>query len=201
VLILQASVVAITVARLVLAFAARAPSSSITPAAPPSSIVILALVSLLQMLFLLATLVVSAMWIYRVSANAHAWRPAMRHSPAGAVGWFFVPVVNLVLPYRAMAEIWRVSAPDGPRPTPWLPLWWGFALASLAIALLPRLLLILGSPMMRVGYLGFAIQLTSVGLFMAVVLRLTKLQEVRQQTAPFDGEAGEALMTETLQSA
>lgn len=76
-------------------------------------------------------------WIWRVNANAHLIEPAMRFSPLGAAGFYFVPVVSYFLPLQAMAEIWRVSAgrreePDAPR---LLALWWGgFVLFSLANA-------------------------------------------------------------------
>jgi hypothetical protein len=33
----------------------------------------------------------------------------MTFSPAGCVGWFYVPFLNLVRPVRAMSELWRAS--------------------------------------------------------------------------------------------
>lgn len=68
-------------------------------------------------------------WTWRANANARALGAAgMRFSPTWSVGWYFVPVANLVVPYLAMREIWRASAdpPDWRSGTiPWfLPFWW-----------------------------------------------------------------------------
>lgn len=54
-------------------------------------------------------------WTWRANVNARGLGAAgMRFTPFWSVGWYFVPVANLVLPYDAMAEIWRASAhPQG----------------------------------------------------------------------------------------
>lgn len=60
-------------------------------------------------------------WIYRVNLNAAVWAPGKPISPAWSVGWFFVPFANLLMPFRAMAETWRIShraAPGGRRGGP-----------------------------------------------------------------------------------
>ncbi|HEV8486769.1 MAG TPA: DUF4328 domain-containing protein [Blastocatellia bacterium] len=52
-------------------------------------------------------------WIYRVHRNLPALgvvRP--RYSPGWAVGWFFVPIMNLVRPYDVLGELWKDSNPD-----------------------------------------------------------------------------------------
>jgi hypothetical protein len=58
----------------------------------------------------------------------------MTFTPGWSVGWFFVPFLNLVRPYRAMKEIWQASHD----PHHWkmqpgsaiLRWWWGLWLAS-----------------------------------------------------------------------
>jgi hypothetical protein len=58
------------------------------------------------------------------------------YSAGWAVGSFFVPFVNLVVPYRAVRELWNRSL--GPSlfvtsaagPPAWFPLWWTFWLLS-----------------------------------------------------------------------
>jgi hypothetical protein len=50
------------------------------------------------------------------------------------VGWFFVPLMNLAMPFVAIREMWKASA----NPRDWqaesapltIPLWWGFWLAA-----------------------------------------------------------------------
>lgn len=54
--------------------------------------------------------------------------------PGWAVGWFFVPLANLAMPFITMRELWKASA----NPRDWqlertplaLPLWWACWLAS-----------------------------------------------------------------------
>jgi hypothetical protein len=74
-------------------------------------------------------------WTYRAGANARGLGAVgMQVSPAWAVGWYFVPVANLIKPYDAMREIWRASAdPQGwwraPAPAR-LGGWWFFFLVT-----------------------------------------------------------------------
>ena len=87
-----------------------------------------------QLVAVLATFVIVGRWIYRASANAHAMTDEMDISPGWAVGWYFVPLANLVKPFQAMKEIWRAShragAGDEPRGAAILGWWWGPWLAS-----------------------------------------------------------------------
>lgn len=54
-------------------------------------------------------------WTWRANANARGLGAVgMRFTPAWAVGWYCVPLANLVKPYDAMREIWQASAhPQG----------------------------------------------------------------------------------------
>ena len=106
---------------------------------------------LLQLLSALAALVVYLslvvaflLWLYRASKNLRALdnRPA-EHSPAWAVGSFFVPFVNLIVPYKAVREVWEKSDPPSrtgdsfifaePTPAPPLLGWWISWLVSNAL--------------------------------------------------------------------
>jgi len=56
------------------------------------------------------------MWISRANANCHGFHArGMRFTPGWAVGWYFIPIMNLFRPYQVMAEIWKVSK----RPQDW----------------------------------------------------------------------------------
>ncbi|WP_207510486.1 DUF4328 domain-containing protein [Cognatiyoonia koreensis] len=72
---------------------------------------------------------VNGRWIYLASKNAAIASPAPdRVSPGWAVGWYFVPIMNLFKPFTAMKEIWEGSV--GLNRTPgssipgWLTVWW-----------------------------------------------------------------------------
>lgn len=76
---------------------------------------------------LIASVILVGCWIYRASANAHALSDEMTISPGWAVGWYFVPIMNLVRPFQAMREAWMASHYRGnwhQEPTPSLLGWW-----------------------------------------------------------------------------
>lgn len=81
--------------------------------------------------FYLAAFVFSALgvslWIFQAHLNLRLFDPAPRqYSPAAAVGWFFVPLANLIMPFKAMAALWDASCPaHEPRPTLLVHGWWG----------------------------------------------------------------------------
>lgn len=84
---------------------------------------------IVQFLLFIVAALVALRWIYLANANARA-RGAqdMMVSPGWAVGWFFVPLMNLVMPYMMMRELWKASARPGdwqmePAP-PVILLWW-----------------------------------------------------------------------------
>lgn len=95
---------------------------------------------LLELLVLLITAVLFFVWLHRVNKNL---RPLgalyVEFTPGWAVGWFFIPFANLVMPYRVVKEVWTKSAPDTPgvssalQPTGSAALvgwWWGVWLIS-----------------------------------------------------------------------
>lgn len=67
-------------------------------------------------------------WIALTNRQAHNWSDQMTVSPRWAVGWFFVPVANLYMPFRGVSETWRATvAPEqiDRVPVPGrLRLWW-----------------------------------------------------------------------------
>lgn len=88
------------------------------------------LLAIIELSVSLSGFVLFLAWVYRVNRNARAlgadW---MRYSAGWSVGCFFVPFINLVMPYLALREIWRASRP-GPKgqpqalPSPLLIVWW-----------------------------------------------------------------------------
>lgn len=86
----------------------------------------------LQLLVMLATGVVFILWFRRVRLNAEVFDASMQPmKPGWAVGAWFVPFGNLVMPHRIAGGVWAASAQthtDGSwrtvSTTP-LNLWWG----------------------------------------------------------------------------
>lgn len=82
------------------------------------------------------------MWMYRANANARALGAVgMSVSPGWSAGWWFIPIANLWLPYRAMKEIyltsqgthWRRDVKTSVNP-PRLKWWWGLWLMGLIMS-------------------------------------------------------------------
>lgn len=49
-------------------------------------------------------------WIYRANRNCRGFGANdMQFSSGWSVGWYFIPVMNLFMPFKAMKEIWLVS--------------------------------------------------------------------------------------------
>ncbi|MCM3900346.1 MAG: DUF4328 domain-containing protein [Pyrinomonadaceae bacterium] len=68
----------------------------------------------LQILIYIATVILFLMWLYRSYENLPSFGTPSRnitYSSGWALGSFFIPFVNLVVPYRAIKELWRNSAP------------------------------------------------------------------------------------------
>lgn len=86
-----------------------------------------AIVAMVSGTAMIACMVIVGMWIYRISANAHSISDEMTISPGWAVGWYFVPIMNLFRPFQAMKEAWMASHYRGnwqSEPAPGLLVWW-----------------------------------------------------------------------------
>jgi hypothetical protein len=77
------------------------------------------------------------MWVYRANRNARALgAEEMRYTPASSVGWFFIPLANLFMPYLALREIWKASSPSRrtqwrrARVSPIFGAWWAVGVAQ-----------------------------------------------------------------------
>ncbi len=51
------------------------------------------------------------LWIRFANINCHGFGALdMEYTPGWSIGWFFVPIANLFVPYFVMGEIWKVSS-------------------------------------------------------------------------------------------
>ena len=78
------------------------------------------------------------MWIYRTNYNCWGFARNLKFTPGWAVGWYFIPLAELVYPCLCMQEIWKVSSD----PYNWklennsvlVGFWWAFWLSTEIIA-------------------------------------------------------------------
>ena len=107
-----------------------------------------ATIGFLYLLTFVAAGIAFLIWIYRTSKNLGplGWQN-QRFSPGWAVGWWFIPIMWLFMPYQVMKEIWKSSlpaslpetsgAPVDPSTTPLLGPWWAAFLLSAFVAAIP----------------------------------------------------------------
>jgi Domain of unknown function (DUF4328) len=68
-----------------------------------------------QSIVVLATVVLTMVWMYRIAANHRALGRIGTWSPGWAIGgWFLPPLVLYVIPYLMLRELWRAADPDVP---------------------------------------------------------------------------------------
>ena len=64
----------------------------------------------LQLLAFIVTAIAWLIWLYRAYSNLRAMGTGKsRFTPGWAVGYWFVPFVNLVRPYQIVVDLWRRS--------------------------------------------------------------------------------------------
>lgn len=93
----------------------------------------IALAGLAGLVLFLVTVVLFCMWMHRAAGNIRALGETRAGiSPGWAVGWWFIPIANFFMPYKAMREIYQssdsaASGVDYPLDTapPLLGWWWG----------------------------------------------------------------------------
>lgn len=91
-----------------------------------------ALTGIAAILYLVALLVAAVLilgWIYATNRNAQHWSADVAITPGWNVGWFFVPVASLFMPFQGVRETYQASVdPDEPAGVPVpiaMRLWWG----------------------------------------------------------------------------
>jgi hypothetical protein len=91
-----------------------------------------------QIALYLITIIVFSRWVYVLNCNKKPLGASdLNFTPGWAVGWFYIPIVNLWKPYQAMKELWQASA----NPLNWqqqergglLPWWWFLWILSNAL--------------------------------------------------------------------
>lgn len=139
------------------------------------------LVSLAYIAILLISIIMVCMWIYRAHANLRAAGvTGLETSPGWAIGWFFIPILNLFKPFEAMRELWHAShaqTDEAPDKTPRdLIVWWSCYLVG-------SVLKNVGSRIAAVHEVGFLIDMVSslilavsAWFLLAIVRKVTQAQ-------------------------
>ena len=151
-----------------------------------------------QLVLVLACYIWAGCWIHRVACNVRTLgAKGLDDTPAWAVGWYAVPVMNLVRPMRAMSQIWLGSL----APQRWqrletprlLVAWWSFWIAGnlsywfVTQYLRPEHTFQGLHTQQWLLLCGQALNLMAAVLFLLVVSRLTRMQvreHERQQATP-----------------
>jgi hypothetical protein len=103
----------------------------------------------LQVLAFVITALFFCIWIYRAHKNLPALNAYhLKYTPGWAIGWYFIPILWWVYPYRVMREIWQASDPRGDvldvnawQNAPVSPLvggWWAFYVIASIVATAAR---------------------------------------------------------------
>jgi hypothetical protein len=142
-----------------------------------------------------ASAVLFGVFVHRANRNARAFGAVgMEFTSGWAVGFFFVPIANLIMPYQAVCEIWKASGGDSSswrteRVPSYFPAWWiawtaGNVTATIALGMsnskAPISLTIVGSVV--AGASSFVLAVSSV-LAARVVTDIRKRQELRSTRA------------------
>lgn len=145
------------------------------------------LIAGLSLLAFLPTMVIFLMWIHRMCRNCHGFGASgMEFTPGWAVGWYFIPIANLVKPYSAMKEIWQVSSDPAQWPrTPassLLGFWWGaWVLASVMGNVLTRLSMMDDIQIETITSLSLVSNFCDLGLNILALLVVTAIYEKQKQ--------------------
>ncbi|MEE1750404.1 DUF4328 domain-containing protein [Streptomyces sp. JV184] len=152
----------------------------------------------LQSLLGLATAVVSIIRFRRVRLNAEVFDRSMQSMrPGWAVGAWFVPIANLVLPRRIAGGVWTASARTGTDggwrtvPATVMNLWWGAWVCSLILSQFSyRLYLKAEQPQEIVDTTGLLVAADAFDIVAAVlailfVRKLTRMQGERAALGVF----------------
>lgn len=100
------------------------------------------LIALMNLAVFIGAIVVFLVWLHRTYTNLPALRAeTTEFTPGWAVGWWFIPLANLVKPYQVMRNVWAESDPEVELEKGFLSsvqagapgfmmVWWGFWLVS-----------------------------------------------------------------------
>jgi hypothetical protein len=130
------------------------------------------------------SIVLVGLWIHRAHANLReSGADGLEFTPGWAVGWYFVPFANLVMPFRAMRELWNASRGEhdffgGAAPSA-VKVWWAAWIAGNILSAVGSRILLLGEGNSGSVTVGNAVGAAgTVGVLIAAVLLRTIIARV-----------------------
>lgn len=74
------------------------------------------ILGLAYLVILILTIVFYCKWVYRIANNALSFKPTeFNETPGWVVGWYFIPIANIFVPYIQIKKIYKISK----NPTNW----------------------------------------------------------------------------------
>ncbi len=159
-----------------------------------------ALIGLVQLVVFIATAVVFLIWIYLASRNLRSFHAVdVRFTPGWAVGWFFVPFMNLFRPYQVIKEIWEESDPDTrtdpsmpykPSSTAMVGWWWALYLVGNYVSYFAGTSILRGDTAeellsaTRFYQASAAIDIAGIIITIWMVMKITQFQEMKYKQIP-----------------
>lgn len=99
--------------------------------------VVQALAFLASLVGFIGAAIAVPVWMHRCYRNLPALgAAALGWSPAWAVGAWFIPIANLVLPYMVARELWAKASGSPVQSSSLLGLWWAACIAAVVINLI-----------------------------------------------------------------
>ena len=148
------------------------------------AIFVLGVVGLLVAYFLslTASAILFLVWVHRAYSNLPAlgWLNP-RYTPGWVVGYFFIPIVSLYIPYQAVSELWKGSETGAgggvvvaPRhmPSSFVALWWFCFLLHNVYNLVSYRL-----DSSAVTMVGYGIEIVGIAVTIVLVRTITRFQE------------------------
>jgi hypothetical protein len=147
-------------------------------------------------------LILFCVWFHRIYANVqYSFQVGgLKYSPVWASGAFFIPIMNLFVPYRIAREIYvgshaGIHTVTGKRAAAvksgWVPLWWGLLLAMTATLFL-AVRVQRASPFVSdaTALLGQLITIAAAAVTIRMIRDIEILQNARATaSAPIEGDA------------
>lgn len=139
-----------------------------------------------------ATVIAFCKWFHRAYANVqYAFQVGgLQYSPNWASGAFFIPFINLVVPYRVAREIWVGSQPgiqsvSGARAvsdsSSWIEHWWGLFLLMNALQVFDFYMAI-GNITYIINFLFPGVAIVAALVTMRMITQIDRLQRKRSTT-------------------
>lgn len=160
-----------------------------------SAHLVLALAALIYILSVVITAILGLVWTFRVAWNArHLGAKGFDSSPAMSVGWYFVPVANIVMPYRALRQVYSASLDpsdwkDDTRPI--VATWWWLILLSGVISKIGGM----GGDAMNALDVVATVMLTIAAAVFAVIAKRVASAQVANYARPADSAVALASVT------